>query len=508
MCRNSVPIPWSLDGIDVPLRKSEGWLLAVVAVIAWFFRAVPLLRAGGPLEVPLDFDEGVYLSASAWLWKGMWPYRDFVFVHPPGVVIVLGALTRWIDALGTDGALSLARWGATLVGALNVVLVGRLVGRWVGGAFGLVAAVLYASYPEAAVVERGPFLEPILNGACLSFALLWLEDRASWTRSLFAGSLLGFALSVKLWAGLWCLAALVSLPSKKPWRHLLVLTLGAAAVFAAVVGPFVANEPLPFFIDVLGFHAWRPPDHDPERLSRIPFILGGIHAVASILAGAGVVLGLFDAQTRGTRSFRFALTAYALTVASFLASSAYWTQYNAHLAASEVLLAGVGASLLWRSLVRRRPSLANTPSIVLPVVLAALAFPSAQLLLERARRRAPDQLALAQAARQWVPPDACWLTLEPGWALLAGRLPEVRWVDPYAMMLRDATHGGVHFASADEAFASPKSQAVAQMTLESCRFVSVGPRGRRQLSRESLDWIEAHFTRRFVAGELDLWERN
>ena len=49
--------------------------LALIAVAAGglLLRLVPLLRAGGPLAMPVDYDEAVYFSASALLFKGVLP---------------------------------------------------------------------------------------------------------------------------------------------------------------------------------------------------------------------------------------------------------------------------------------------------------------------------------------------------------------------------------------------------------------------------------------------------
>src|SRR2546423_3884787 len=92
--------------------------------------------------------------------------------------------------------------------------------RAAGPAAGLVAAAFYATYPDAVIVERGPYLEPVLNLACLAMALVWLGVRASrphppavpagGLRSVLAGILCGAACAVKVWGGVWFLAPLAS----------------------------------------------------------------------------------------------------------------------------------------------------------------------------------------------------------------------------------------------------------------------------------------------------------
>src|SRR3982750_2171102 len=98
--------------------------LGLIALGGWVLRAAPLLRTGGALGFPIDYDEGVYFAASALLFKGILPYRDFVFVHPPGLLYFLG-LTSMFGA----GGFAAARVVATIVGAINIFLVGWIVMR-------------------------------------------------------------------------------------------------------------------------------------------------------------------------------------------------------------------------------------------------------------------------------------------------------------------------------------------------------------------------------------------
>src|SRR5687768_6746171 len=92
-------------------------LLLVLAVLGWLLRALPLLAAGDALRYPVDYDEGVYFSAAALLARGVIPYRDFVFVHPPGLLLVLSPAAWLSGVLGPSFAFALARHGAALVGA-------------------------------------------------------------------------------------------------------------------------------------------------------------------------------------------------------------------------------------------------------------------------------------------------------------------------------------------------------------------------------------------------------
>ncbi len=493
-------------------RPAAAWTtlaLAVVTLGGWLIRASPLFRASGPLGVPIDYDEGVYFSASALLFQGVLPYRDFVFVHPPGLLYALGLTSAWVGRVDAASALSAARFIATVVGAANVFLVGRLAQRWAGPLAALVAAALYAGYPEPAGLERGPFLEPVLNLACLAMAYAWLSPRPR-RSALFAGVLCGVAMAVKVWGGIWLLAALLTVPAQeRPWRFF----LAASATWLALVLPLALLAPGSFLTEVLAFHAWRPPDGNIARLDRLPLIFGAGHGVSAALALLGLVLGALTRADRGVRELRFFAAVYALTVLAFLASSSYWSQYNAHLAASEAVLAGFGFSALWRRVGPRAPWLQRAPLAALAAL--ALAFPSVRRAARIGGARAPNQSALSEALRRLAPEPACVFAFAPSWTLLGGRLPPHApgvpvVVDSYATMLLGAVKGGARFADASAAFQSPASQVQVRAVLESCRFVVFGGRGAAQLSAESKAWFDAQFVKRYPPeGEpgIDLFER-
>lgn len=486
-------------------------LLGAFAAGGLALRLLPLLRAGGPLAVRLDYDEGVYFSAAALLFRGVLPYRDFVFVHPPGLLYLLGL----VSSLGGDLAAGLeaSRFLAALLGAANVALAGALVLRrsWLGG---LVAAALYATYPEAVTVERGPFLEPVLNLACLALALAWLSPRRGPRVALVAGVLCGAALAVKVWGGVWLAAALLTLPAERRAAEALQLLLGAAASVLLLVAPPALVAPGAFVEQTLLFHARRPPD-GLERLDRLASIAGWPHLAAVVLALvalAALAAGLRRGGPRAPRDEAFFAVVLLVTLGGFFASSAYWPQYEAHLAPSECVLAGFGAARGW-GWARRRARDGAAAAALGAALAVLLAVPSLVRSLQSSRLRVPQQLALAKALRGEVPAGACLFALEPAWGLLGGRLPEREAgaplvVDSYGAMLLEATRGA-RFPSAAAAFQSPASQAPLRARLEACRFVVPGPRADLQLSEETRAWFEAHYAPVGAAdtGELDLWRR-
>src|SRR6266852_2599793 len=182
-----------------------GWAVLAIAAIGWLLRASPLIQAGA-FGYPIDYDEGVYFASSALLLKGVLPYRDFVFAHPPGLLYFLSPVA-WLGTVRDPAfGFAAARWLATLIGCANILLVGRLAMRWAGPVAAIVAAAVYATHPEAVPIERGPFLEPVLNLCCLALASVWLEGkrehRLGW-RALASGALCGLAASVKVLGAAW-----------------------------------------------------------------------------------------------------------------------------------------------------------------------------------------------------------------------------------------------------------------------------------------------------------------
>jgi hypothetical protein len=485
--------------------RQFAWGVAAMALAGWLLRASPLAGDLGPWAVHLDYDEGVYFSAASFLAQGVLPYRDFVFVHPPGMLLFLLPVAAGAAKLGVAGAFVAARCLSTAVGAGNILLCGLLGRRAAGTLGGLVAAALYAVYPEAVVAERGVFLEPLLTVLCLGVAVLWAAgEKPRWP--WLAGALAGLALATKLWGGLWLLAAVATAPAGARRTALLPFAAAALAAFALVVGPFVAQAPRAVWLDTLWFHWARPPDHLANRLERLSQIFSDRHAGAWLLAWVGALRAVLR-WSRIERAERFVFLTYGSTLLVFLAAGAFWAQYDAFLAPSEVVLAAMGARTLWEL----AGSAGAIAQLGVGVALsAAVGLGAVKTMKVNAGAQGPELPAALRALRQAAPANRCLFALEPGWALGAGRLPSGAsgppWVDPYARMLLDAAASGRRFKDAEAAFADPASQQSVQPELERCGLALLGLRGQWQLSAETREALEARWVRR-VEGEPDLWER-
>ncbi len=423
--------------------SSDRFALAVVASLAFVLRVVPFFGPEGAWTYRVDYDEGVYFSAASLLLKGFVPYRDFVFVHPPGVLLWLSATSAWTASfIGVDGAFTLARWLSAGVGVLNLVLVWAVTLEWSRSRWGaLFAAFVYATYPEIVQVERGPFIEPLLNASVLAMALAVMQRRFK-----TAAVLAGVAMVFKLWAALWIVGALWALPDHKERLRFMLISGG---VFVGALLPFAVFAPREFIHQTLLFHLHRPPD-GVARLARVEQIVALRHLASPLLA----IASLFTAR------HKLLTTAWVLTLVSFFATSAWWSQYNAHLVASEAVLAGgfVSWALRQKDIVGRGFLFAGG------VFLCISLFH----VIKRIPNRGEDHLALAHLK---LPADQCVFAFEPSWMLAAGRLPtKPLVVDSYAMSLMKRELVG----------------------LDDCEWVALGVRGKKQLSPEQRARLRGH----------------
>ena len=167
-------------------------------LLGWALRLLPFLW------YDMDYDEGVDYTVAALFVRGIWPYRDTVFVHPPGLIYALSPIA-WLPP---DSGWLVARLAMTMLGAANLYLLARLSARSLGSSAGYLTALCYAIYPEAASSERRILLEPLL-----SFCVLGLLSTQNFKAAWWGGC----ALCVKLWGLIWLFS---SLPRLRGWAVL------------------------------------------------------------------------------------------------------------------------------------------------------------------------------------------------------------------------------------------------------------------------------------------------
>lgn len=280
---------------------------------------------------------------------GLVPYRDFVLIQPPGIMLVLapfallGRLTH--DTLGFEAA----RVFTMVVGSLNGVLV-----VWISRRAGLAAAaaggLVYAIWTPAALSETTIRLEPwVTFGILLALAILTRSPgRPSARALLWAGAALGLAASVKIWAV--APAVLVMFWVWRRWggRALARTALGTLAAASLIDLPFVLAAPTAMIrmvvLDQLGRS--RTPGGAAARIAST--LLPGTSpppgwtpgVLVTVLALIGLT-GLILTCGRTLRG-RFALSLLGLELVVLVMSPSFYSYYPAF-AAPGVALAAANA---------------------------------------------------------------------------------------------------------------------------------------------------------------------
>ena len=142
-----------------------------------------IVCGGGPgVRGYHGYDDGVYFASAVALVHGELPYRDFLFLHPPGVTLALTPFAALTHLVSDSDALVAARVGFMLVGAASAALVTRIAWRW-GIAAAVVGGLLYAVASPAAYADRLTLLEPLGTVTLLGGVLLLLRVRPTWAHA-------------------------------------------------------------------------------------------------------------------------------------------------------------------------------------------------------------------------------------------------------------------------------------------------------------------------------------
>src|SRR5580692_4678329 len=181
--------------------------LTQLQVIALLIFLLSLGMSLWQLSVPeflSSYDSGVYLASTIHLVSGVLPYRDFTFVQPPGILLLMSPVGVFSRVFGTHDGFIAARVVSSVVTALNAGLLAWLV-RHRGRLAMVLAGGGLAFLPVSFFVSSSLTLEPycvlfVLAGALVVLDRDELDETVSTRRFVVGGLLLGFALLIKLWA--------------------------------------------------------------------------------------------------------------------------------------------------------------------------------------------------------------------------------------------------------------------------------------------------------------------
>ncbi|MBU3702570.1 MAG: hypothetical protein FGM58_11055 [Acidimicrobiia bacterium] len=383
-------------GAPVRSLTPAGWTAIVVSAftclaLCAYQLSLPAALAGVHSYTGGGYDDGVHLATALRLTSFTLPYRDYVFLHPPGIAVLLWPLGVIGRIVGEQDALVLGRLLMTVISVANVVLVGVLLRRR-GAAAMFVGGMFLALWPLAADATRTIMLEPIMVlFVLLGAVVLFPEGRfAHGNRVVLAGLLFGVALSVKMLVVL-PLAAVGAVALVKWRQRLLPLVSGVALGFAAISLPFFALATGRFVDQVLVSQLSRHPSGSfakpaGERLAMLVGLSTRPSAtqvsVAIVLTGvvAAVVAFAWSVQRRRLTDLDwFVLLATVTSSAAMFRAPDLFEHYLYLPATFIALLLGTTIALLV-DLVPRRVGSEGVharwiASAVIVVVVAALAVP-------------------------------------------------------------------------------------------------------------------------------------
>lgn len=309
-----------------------------------------VLTSRGGVRGSFGYDGSVYYAASDALLHGRLPYRDFLLLHPPGIVLALAPFAAMGRLLGDHVGFMLGNTAIALLASLNaglvVVLARRLHrGRWAALAGGL----FYATWFGAVQGEFSARLEPVGSALFLGGLLCVLAGPAGRLRLLAGGALLGLTVSVKVW---WVVPVLVVLVAQAVQRRRAVAPeIGGVLAAAAVVDlPFLLAAPRQMLRMVAADQLGRSAS-GYSRLHRLGD-LATIHQAFPDIARTPLLLGLalvgvfVLGAARGAwsgRSGRLPVVLVAAQLVVLVAAPTYFPFYAAYLAVSLALLVAAAA---------------------------------------------------------------------------------------------------------------------------------------------------------------------
>ena len=176
-------------------------VIAAVTVLALGLRLFYLTRPGYLLGVT-EYDDGSYFGSAVRLVHGVLPYRDFVFVQPPGITLLMTPVALASRVTGTDGGLAIARVLTMLAGAAGVTT-GRPAGTAPGRAGRADRPGVVAVYPDSVSSSHTLLVEPWLVLFCLIGAVAVFDGdqfTGSRRRLIWGGVAFGFAGVIEAWA--------------------------------------------------------------------------------------------------------------------------------------------------------------------------------------------------------------------------------------------------------------------------------------------------------------------
>jgi hypothetical protein len=366
-----------------------------------------VLRGAG-LQGYLGYDDGVYFAAAAALVHGVLPYRDFLFLHPPAITLLLSPFALLGAATDDSTGFAAARLAFMMLGAINAGLVALVAGHY-GRRAALFAGVLYAVWYAATRVEQTTLLTgPETTLLLIGFIVLGSRQPLGLRRAIAAGAIFGLSVAVQIWqvVPLMIVLGWFSLSWRGApggWRRPTIGFLAAAAGALAIVClPFIVQAPGALIRYVLLDQLARPTNgislvtrlRGIEALPPSTHFVRELDAVAVALAFVG--MGAVIVVARRVPAARVWCVLVGVETAYLLAAPIFITHYSGWVAPAAAIVLGTAASIMIAGLDPHRPLgvTARATSIVVIAAIALVTIPHHQgMTLEHAALEADVRLA-------------------------------------------------------------------------------------------------------------------
>jgi hypothetical protein len=350
------------------------------------------------------------------------PYRDFLFLHPPGITLLMSPVAGVAGIFGTPAALAAARIVTVLVSAANASLV-ALVVRHRGPVAMLTAGLLFALYPAAINATHTLLLEPYVALFCLiGVNVLFKAGRMAPGRQvLYAGLALGFACSLKLWAAPVVVAAMI-VAAVNSRKALAALSAGVAVGFGVVCMPFFLSAPGAFISNVF-LVQFKRSDASSSVLLKLRALTGadGIESIhvptfVVVAISAIFVACVLFRVVRDRRDFVpcdwCVIAAFVATTLACFATSQFYAHYSY---LPFVWIATTAALLVPRALPR------GVPRTAVLFLLAALCVVALDQNARHARALLTGSFTVVGVVDEVVPPGGCLLVDVTTFSIVADR---------------------------------------------------------------------------------------
>ena len=384
--------------------------IAITALLARFFA----VSRGGGFKSVFGYDDGVYMGAATGFSHGLIPYRDFLFVHPPGILFILSPIGYLARFIGDSNAFVLGRIFCIAVGIATTILVTKIgfrAGNWAG----IFAGFTYALWLPVVREERTTLLE-VFCVFFLALAIYFItKDEIRNRDVVIAGVSLGLATCVKLWMAVPVIVISLWLLFRRRYKSGIVLGGTAFVVFSIICAPFLILSHGKMWDLVWKAQVSRAGRHESKlpRLAQIfnipkkfapivenPFTLG----IVFILVIVCLIL-IFN-KFKNSRLY-IALVVAQLAV--LMSSPIFFHGYSSYVAIPIILL----VSLFFQRLIDFK----YTAHLLVPIFIISLAFN-----LSAVSELSPQQKYPAKAISKMVAHAKCVTSDSPSVLLLSNTL--------------------------------------------------------------------------------------